>query len=94
MLGALIRKFWPGYYTPISNVPGGAMKLASVWADYEAAPSVGFRTAAEAVITKFWVRHISRASFIVDDSNVLTQDSHNCFMHDCSAFIVWPRRTR
>ena len=82
MLGSLIRKFWPGHYTPISMVPGGARKLATTWADYDAAPSVGFRTAAEAVTTKFWVRHISRASFILDDPNVLTHDSHNCFMHD------------
>ena len=59
MLGSLIRKYWPGYYTPISMVPGGTRKLAVTWADYEAAPLVGFRTAAEAVTTKFWVRHIS-----------------------------------
>ena len=82
MLGSLIRKFWPGYYTPLGMVPGGATKLATTWADYQAAPAVGFLTAADAVITKFWVRHISRASFIVDDPNVLTHDSHNCFMHD------------
>ena len=59
MLGALIRKFWTGYYTPISMVPGGARKLATTWADYQVAPGTGFATAADAVITKFWVRHIS-----------------------------------
>ena len=82
MLGSLIMKFWPGYYTPIGMVPGGAMKVATTWVDYQAAPGVGYRTAAEAVITKFWVRHISRASFIVDDPNVLTHDSlkHNHFV--------------
>jgi len=79
---ALVRKFWLGKYTPLGTVPGGEMKLATTWADYQAAPGVGFRTAADAVITKFWVRHISRVSFIVDDPNVLTHDSHNCFMHD------------
>jgi hypothetical protein len=50
LLGALIRKFWPGFYTP---VPGGERKLAYSWADFEDAPGVGFATAAEAVITKF-----------------------------------------
>ena len=94
MLGALIRKFWPGYYTPISNVPGGAMKLASTWADYEVAPCVGFHSAADAVITKFWVRYISRVSFLVDDPTVLARDYDYCFMHDCSAFIVWPPSIR
>ena len=57
MLGALIRRFWPGMYTP---VPGGEPKLAYSWADYEAAECPGFGTAADAVITKFWVRHTSR----------------------------------
>jgi hypothetical protein len=65
MVGPLIRKFWPGKYTPLDMVPGGSPMLATTWADYQAAPSVGFRTTAEAVITKFWVRHISRVSFIV-----------------------------
>jgi hypothetical protein len=65
MVGALIRKFWPWKYTPLDMVPGGSPKLATTWADYQAAPGVGFRTAVEAVITKFWVRHISRVSFIV-----------------------------
>jgi hypothetical protein len=64
MVGALIRKFWPGKYTPLDMVPGGSPKLATTWADYQAAPSVGFRTNVEAVITKFWVRQISRVSFI------------------------------
>nr|XP_051190101.1 uncharacterized protein LOC127303400 [Lolium perenne] len=58
LLGALIKKFWPGRYTPLSTVPGGATKLDTTWADYEDAPAVGFATAAEAVTTKFWVRHI------------------------------------
>jgi hypothetical protein len=65
MVGALIRKFWPGKYTPLDMVPDGSPKLATTWADYQAAPGVGFRTSAEAVITKFWVRHISRVSFTV-----------------------------
>ena len=77
MLGSLIRKFWPGHYT----LPEGNRKLATTWADYQAAPSVGFQTATDAVTTTFWVRHISRASFILDDPNVLTHDSHNCFLH-------------
>ena len=81
MLGSLIRKFWPGFYTPLGQVPGGEPELATTWTDYEAAPSLGFHTAADAVITTFWVRHISRASFILDDPNVLTHDSHNCFLH-------------
>jgi hypothetical protein len=63
MVGALIRKFRK--YTPLDMVPGGSPKLATTWADYQAAPGVGFWTAAEAVITKFWVRHISQFSFIV-----------------------------
>ena len=58
LLWALIKKFWPGRYTPLSAVPGGETKLATTWADYEDPPVVGFATAAEAVTTKFWVRHI------------------------------------
>jgi hypothetical protein len=65
MVGALIRKFWTGKYTPLDMVPGGSPKLATTLVDYQATPGVGFRTAAEVVITKFWVRHISRVSFIV-----------------------------
>ena len=76
MLGALIRKYWPGFYTP---VPGGERKLATSWAAYELGEAPGFETATNAVITKFWVRHISRVSFIVDDPTVLTQGSHNLF---------------
>ena len=87
LLGALLKKFWPGLYTP----PGGEEKLAIAWPDWEAAPCVGFENCADAVIKKFWVRHISRVSFIVDDPTVLTPDNDNCFMHDCSAFIVWRR---
>nr|XP_051208557.1 uncharacterized protein LOC127325775 [Lolium perenne] len=30
------------------------MKLATTWTDYESAPGVGFPTAAEAVMRKFW----------------------------------------
>ena len=82
LLVSLIKRYWPGYYTPLGMVPGGLPKLASTWADYEAAPGVGYLTAAVAVTTKFWVSHISRALFIVDDPNVLIDDSHHCFMHD------------
>ena len=87
MVGALLKKFWPGYYTPTLCEP----KVATTWPDYEAAPCVGFHSAADAVITKFWVRYISRVSFIVDDPIMLTRDYDYCFMHDCSAFIVWRR---
>nr|XP_051190071.1 uncharacterized protein LOC127303369 [Lolium perenne] len=55
LLGALIKKFWPGRYTPLSTVPDGETKLATTWADYEDALAVGFATDAEAVTTKFWV---------------------------------------
>jgi hypothetical protein len=65
MVGSLIRKFWPSKYTPLDMVPGGEPRLATTWADYQAAEGVGFQIAAEAVITMFWVRHISRVSFIV-----------------------------
>ena len=78
MLGALIRKFWPGMYTP---VPGGVPKLAEGWEDYEAADCPGFGKSSDAVIAKFWVRHTSRVSFIVDDPTVLTHASHNfCYV--------------
>ena len=43
---------------PLGTVPAGERKLATTWADYESAPGVGFPTAAEAVMRKFWVRHI------------------------------------
>jgi hypothetical protein len=69
LIGALIRKFWPGFYTP---VPGGEPKLATSWLDYEAADCPGFGKASDAVITKFWVRNISRVLFIVFDPTVLT----------------------
>jgi hypothetical protein len=71
LVGALIRKFWPGFYTPPGTVPGGAQRLALTWADYQVAPATGFATAAVAVIDTFWVRHISRVWFIVDDPTVL-----------------------
>ena len=58
MIGALLRKFWPGKYYPLGTVPAGEKKLATTWTDYESAPGVGFPTAAEAVMRKFWVRHI------------------------------------
>ncbi|KAM0857508.1 hypothetical protein ACQ4PT_048469 [Festuca glaucescens] len=51
MIGAAIRKYWPGIYTP---VPGGESKLAYSWEDYEIAPYPGFTSAADAVIKKFW----------------------------------------
>ncbi|XP_071678229.1 uncharacterized protein [Lolium perenne] len=54
MIGALLRKFWPGKYYPLGTVPAGEMKLATTWTDYESAPGVGFPTAAEAVMRKFW----------------------------------------
>ena len=83
MLSALIRKWWPGIYTPRGEVPARVRKLALTWADYELAPtSAPYYNADDAVMTEFWVRHISRAMFIVDDPNVLTHGSHNCFMHD------------
>ncbi|KAK1684049.1 hypothetical protein QYE76_044897 [Lolium multiflorum] len=54
MIGALLRKFWPGKYYPLGTVPAGVKKLATTWTDYESAPGVGFPTAAEAVMRKFW----------------------------------------
>nr|XP_051221196.1 uncharacterized protein LOC127339371 [Lolium perenne] len=54
MIGALLRKFWPGKYYPLGTVPAGEKKLATTWTDYESAPGVGFPTAAEAVMRKFW----------------------------------------
>lgn len=81
MLGALIRKYWPGLYT---TEPDGEQKLAYRWADYEVAPCPGFESAADAVITGFWVRHIFRVPFIVYDPTVLTHDSHN--------FYAWLKR--
>jgi hypothetical protein len=74
LLGVLIRKFWSGYYTP---VPDGERKLAYNWADFEATPSSGFASVANAVITNFWVKHTSRVSFIVHDPTMLTHTSHN-----------------
>ena len=79
MLGALIRHCWPGFYTP---EPLAERKLATSWADYEVADYPPFGSAADAVINKFWVRHISRVWFIVDDPAVPRHDSHNFFMHD------------
>ena len=52
MVGALIRKFWPGLY---STVPNGERKLATHWVDYQAAHHPGFGRCSDAVITKFWV---------------------------------------
>ena len=74
LIGASIRKYWPGMYNPI---PGGESKLAYTWDDYEIAPFPGFTSAADAVIKKFWVRHISWVSFVVDNPTVLTHASHN-----------------
>ncbi|XP_071678311.1 uncharacterized protein [Lolium perenne] len=51
LIGAAIRKYWPGMYTPIL---GGESKLAYTWEDYEIAPYPGFASAADAVIKKFW----------------------------------------
>ena len=64
MIGALLRKFWPGYYTP---VPGGERKLATTWEGFKLGEAPGFESAADAVTTKFWVSNISRVLFIVDD---------------------------
>ena len=75
LVGALIKKYWPGYYTDSL----GVRKVATTWADYEAAAYVGFHSAADAVRTKFWVRHISRVPFLVDDPTVLTRDSDYLF---------------
>ncbi|XP_071677208.1 uncharacterized protein [Lolium perenne] len=51
LIGAAIRKYWPGMYTPVL---GGESKLAYTWEDYEIAPYPGFTSAADAVIKKFW----------------------------------------
>jgi len=81
MLGALIRKYWPGLY---QTGPDDEAKLATKWADYEAAPSPPFETAADAVITTFWVTHIFRIPFIVNDPTVIT--------HDSQFFYAWLKR--
>ena len=81
MLGALIRKYWPGLY---QTGPDDEAKLATKWADYEAAPSPPFETAAHAVITTFWVTHIFRIPFIVNDPTVIT--------HDSQFFYAWLKR--
>ena len=73
LLGAAIRKYWPGMYTP---VPDGPSKLAYTWEDYEIAPFTGFTSAADAVIQKFWVMHTFWVSFIVDNPTVITHASH------------------
>ena len=77
MIGALIRKYWPGFYT---TVPNGEKILATRWSDYKLAPAVGYLSAADAVVTRFWVRRTLQISCIVDDSNLLTHDSHNYFL--------------
>ncbi|XP_071683401.1 uncharacterized protein [Lolium perenne] len=51
LIGAAIRKYWPGMYTPVL---GGESKLAYTWEDFEIAPYPGFTSAADAVIKKFW----------------------------------------
>jgi hypothetical protein len=50
LLVSLIRKFLPGYYTPVLS---GERKVAYNWADFEVAPSPGFASTADAMITKF-----------------------------------------
>jgi hypothetical protein len=40
---------------------------------------VGFHSAADAVRTKFWVRHISRVPFLVDHPTLLTRDPDYLF---------------
>ena len=52
LIGALIRKFWPGLY---STVPNGATKLATHWVDYQAANYASSGKCSDAVINKFWV---------------------------------------
>ena len=76
LLGALLRKFWPGFYTV---VPGGDRNLDLQCEDYEVADAGSLGKASDAMITKIWVRQISRVSFIVDHHTVLTYDSHNFF---------------
>src|SRR3954447_2154071 len=71
-LVVLIKRFWPGYFTPLFSAPGTPMKIVYTWADYEAAPGIGYMTAVVAMTTKFWVSHISRSLFIVDDPNILS----------------------
>ena len=56
-IGAAIRHYWPGFYTP--PIPGGQPKIATTWADYEMAPAPDDGTAADAVKAKFWVMHNS-----------------------------------
>ncbi|KAK1663394.1 hypothetical protein QYE76_051553 [Lolium multiflorum] len=68
LIGAAIRKYWPGIYTPVL---GGESKLAYSWEDYEIAPYPGFTSAADAVIKKFWrnyrvaTEHKERADVIL-----------------------------
>nr|XP_051220785.1 uncharacterized protein LOC127338860 [Lolium perenne] len=61
LIGAAIRKYWPGMYTPVL---GGESKLAYTWEDYEIAPYPGFASAADAVIKKFWVRNAYSLGFV------------------------------
>ena len=83
MIGAAIRKYWPGMYTPI---PDGDPKLAYIWEDYEIAPFPGFASAADAVIKKFWVMPTFWVSFLVDYP---TMPLTIFLMLDCSAIIGW-----
>ncbi|XP_071676789.1 uncharacterized protein [Lolium perenne] len=68
LIGAAIRKYWPGMYTPVL---GGESKLAYTWEDFEIAPYPGFTSAADAVIKKFWrnyrvaTEHKERADVIL-----------------------------
>nr|XP_051198641.1 uncharacterized protein LOC127312207 [Lolium perenne] len=70
MIGALIRQYWPGFYTP---VPGGEKKLAETWADYEAAPCPGFGKASDAVYTKFWTHYKVPDDMVEQGKAVLTR---------------------
>ncbi|XP_051215695.1 uncharacterized protein [Lolium perenne] len=72
MIGALIRQYWPGFYTPVL---GGERKLAETWADYEAAPCPGFGTAADAVYTKFWTHYKVPDDMVERGKAVLTRAS-------------------
>ncbi|KAI4985327.1 hypothetical protein ZWY2020_017957 [Hordeum vulgare] len=51
LLGAIIRKFWLGFYTT-----NGERKIAATWRHYELADCPPYGKASYAVIHKFWFR--------------------------------------
>jgi hypothetical protein len=82
MLGAIVRKFWPGFYT----TDDGTQKLATTWKHYELAACPPYGKASDAVIHKFWVRQTHDSHiflFIVHDPDMLTHESQTFLMHDC-----------